>query len=154
MHFAGSVTGCQRCISGDHDQLVTGLLQHAQCGLALGLQGTLQHRKTGKTQAGLRLLAGHLPQLGGCQFPRQPLVGQGDNPTLANWSQRQKACSLQAQRPQKPCKKLETRILFGPGAFLKGDDMQKTSGKCEGERCGIIVEETGVSDDCKNKKTG
>ena len=65
--LAGSVTGCQGCVSSDHDQLVASLLEHAQGGLALGLQGALQHGKTGKTEARLRLLASRVSQLGSCQ---------------------------------------------------------------------------------------
>lgn len=80
MHFAGGMTGCQGSIPGNHDQLVAGLLQHAQGRLALGLQRALQHGKTGKTEAGLRLIPGHLPQLGSRQVPRQSLVSQGNDP--------------------------------------------------------------------------
>lgn len=81
MHFAGSVTGCQRCISSDHDQLMASLLEHAQSRLALWLQRALQHGKTGKSQAALCLLTSGIPQLSSCQVSGKLFVSQGYDST-------------------------------------------------------------------------
>ena len=46
--LASSVAGRQGSVSSDHDQLVAGLLQHAQGWLRLLLQGAAQHSKAAK----------------------------------------------------------------------------------------------------------
>ena len=43
VHLRSRVTGCERSVARDHDQLVAGVPQRTHAGLALRLQRALQH---------------------------------------------------------------------------------------------------------------